>query len=273
MTDPAASEELLRRLQADVSELREKLEGLTEDGDDLEPVNARLRAQVAQLRNRGARLEGELGEVAAERDELRAEHAATQQLLEAERTRQTELVESQSYKIGNLLVRIAKLAWLRRLLGAARRRGRRVAGRPAPSRGRPQGGARPVSPTSIPVGRHLSNEQDTDLAVTLVLVPGVPVDELDGLVHRVAQWQTVTIGFRPVFVTTAERFDAFRRHGFLFEYVMGPEQWSEVADPAGWPAFAVRRLSAIIDDYRPDNMIVLGDGGWLTADILGLRLR
>lgn len=273
MTEPARSEELLRSLQADVAELKGRLEALTGDGPDLQDANARLRAQVAQLRSRGAMLEEELAEVAAERDELQAEHATAQQLLEAERARQVELVESQSYRLGNLVVRIVKLTWLRRLLGVVRRRGRRAAGRPPATGKRPEGATRPVSRTSVPVGRHLSTEQDTDLAVTLVVVLGVAGDELEDLVRRVAEWQTVTIGFRPVFVTTAERFEAFRRHGFLFEYVMGPQQWSAFADPAGWHPFVARRLSAIVADYRPDSVVVLGDAGWSTADVLGLRLR
>ena len=70
-------------------------------------------------------------------------------------------------------------------------------------------------------------------------------ERLAGIVSYFARWQRQAMNFVPVFVTDSLRFDLFRRHGFVFEYIPGPNDRAELQGSRSWEAYVADRLDLI----------------------------
>jgi hypothetical protein len=73
----------------------------------------------------------------------------------------------------------------------------------------------------------------------------IPDDRLEGIVDYFARWQRQAMNFVPVFVTDSLRFDLFRRYGFVFEYIPGPNDRAELQGGRSWEEYVTDRLELI----------------------------
>lgn len=122
----------------------------------------------------------------------------------------------------------------------------------------------------VKLGRHLHPEQSGKVPVTMIVTLGLGPEELRDAVDAVAWQQTMHHSFVPLFVTDSTDGSVFRRHGYLYEYVMPYEAWASFSDPELWPDFVSSRLAEIADTYRPASVSTVGLSSEVGGYALGL---
>src|SRR5688572_7052887 len=99
-------------------------------------------------------------------------------------------------------------------------------------------------------------------SISLILALGQTDEQLARLVRHVAALQAMTGSFTPVIVTTRWDIPELAGLSWPVEYVMPPDDWAKIQDPARWAAYAEERLREIVLAHAPDNVVVtIGDLG------------
>jgi hypothetical protein len=162
---------------------------------------------------------------------------------------------------------------VRKKLGSAKRalqRGVKAAQNP-PRPGQDDGAGDDDAPAiPVPVGNHVP--AGTKLPVALIVMWDVPDERVTAVVDDVARLQVATMAFKPMFVTRSDDYAAFRRHGYLFEYLMPTSDWVKVRPIEEWRDYAEARLASIIETYRPVHVVTLSGALDGDDDVLGCLL-
>ena len=121
---------------------------------------------------------------------------------------------------------------------------------PGPPSREPSGPQEPAPPQRRvePVKAHISSGRSSPCV--FVLVVGVPSDDLAPLVDRLVAER----GPRPVFLTDDDRFEIFRRHRAVFEYLPPIEP----APDLDVHLYRLRRLALLRRKWQPVRIVGFG---------------
>jgi hypothetical protein len=112
-------------------------------------------------------------------------------------------------------------------------------------------------------GQYLTGRDTTVLPVLGVVALGYDQDQVAALMQDLAQLQQRTRAFRPLLVLDTPAFAAARRHGYVVELVLSPDQWGE---GPGHEDYLGRRLEALLHHYQLAHLLqARPDGGGLSA--------
>jgi len=109
-------------------------------------------------------------------------------------------------------------------------------------------------------------------AVVMIQIWHPTEEALAEIVANVARLRRSRRSFRPLFVTDADQFGAFRRAGFLFEYLMPPRAWARLDHPLSWSEYRWRRVALLMRTYRPEHVISGSTWEQLEPSLLGAVL-
>ena len=122
------------------------------------------------------------------------------------------------------------------------------------------------TPLDVASGHLLAGVGIERLPVVVVILIGVPEDDVDGVVREVAELQVLTGGFRPVIVMDAPRLGAARRWGYPAELLTPEHSWT--SDQQSWDDYVRSTLASVLVTYRCSASIIVGPGGLTRADRL-----
>jgi hypothetical protein len=91
-----------------------------------------------------------------------------------------------------------------------------------------------------------------------VSVCGLPHVLLEATLATIAAQQSKLRDFIPLFLTDSTDFEAFRRHGFVWEYLPGPAERQRCAGARRWPEYAALRRALLVRKWGLDQIIVIG---------------
>jgi hypothetical protein len=143
----------------------------------------------------------------------------------------------------------------------------------------PAGADKPKAPEpdgpptlTVPPGIHVDSSLSGKLPVALVVLWQVPDERVTAIVDDVARLQLATSGFKPMFVTRSDDYAVFRRHGYLFEYLMPYDDWCKVRAPEEWRDYVEQRMTSIVETYRPSQVVTLAGDLEDPDDLFGCLL-
>ncbi len=78
------------------------------------------------------------------------------------------------------------------------------------------------------------------------------------IVGMIAAQQRESGDFIPLFLTDSSDFDLFRDHGFVFEYLPGPDKRAKLAGVRSWAAYAAERREFLRRKWDLSQIVVFG---------------
>lgn len=120
--------------------------------------------------------------------------------------------------------------------------------------------------TIVPTGTHLQGVNAYKLPVFLFIT----INETNEaqLVGLVEQLQTVTFGFKPLFITDSTSLDIYTMRGYMSERIIDEKHWSRLTMPISWKEYVEQRKNDLIAFHRPSRVINLRDLDSLYEDVL-----
>jgi hypothetical protein len=91
-----------------------------------------------------------------------------------------------------------------------------------------------------------------------ISVCGFPREGLEAILALVAERQTASRDFIPVFLTDSTDFDLFRRYGFVFEYLPSPAKQATYAGTMSWAEYAAERRAFLERKWGLSDVICFG---------------
>ena len=91
-----------------------------------------------------------------------------------------------------------------------------------------------------------------------ISVCGLSQAQLESAVSSIAAAQSQQRDFVPVFLTDSKHFDVFRRHGFVWGYLPGPDCRARYGGSMSWTEYARSRRELLKRKWGLDKIVVIG---------------